>query len=67
MAQMSKTLATIEVHAPIEFDMEAAKLTDLYTPEAYVYMKRLEFKNMLTRFFRRYVTERSGKIFPCVS
>ena len=50
MAQMSKTLATIEVHAPIEFDIEAAKLTDLYTPEAYVYMKRLEFKNMLTRF-----------------
>lgn len=50
MAQMSKTLATIEVHAPIEFDMEAAKLTDLYTPEAYKYMKRLEFKNMLTRF-----------------
>lgn len=50
MAQMSKALATIEVHAPIEFDMEAAKLTDLYTPEAYVYMKRLEFKNMLTRF-----------------
>ena len=50
MAQMSKTLATIEVHAPIEFDMEAAKLTDLYTPEAYVYMKRLEFKNMLPRF-----------------
>lgn len=50
MAQMSKTLATIEVHAPIEFDMEAAKLTNLYTPEAYVYMKRLEFKNMLTRF-----------------
>ncbi len=50
MAQMSKTLATIEVHVPIEFDMEAAKLTDLYTPEAYVYMKRLEFKNILTRF-----------------
>lgn len=50
MAQMSKTLATIEVHVPIEFDMEAAKLTDLYTPEAYVYMKRLEFKNMLTHF-----------------
>ena len=50
MAQMSKTLATIEVHVPIEFDMEAAKLTDLYTPEAYVYMKRLEFKNMLPRF-----------------
>ena len=50
MAQMSKTLATIEVHAPIEFDMEAAELTDLYTPEAYKYMKRLEFKNMLPRF-----------------
>lgn len=50
MAQMSKTLATIEVHAPIDFDMETARLTDLYTPEAYVYMKRLEFKNILTRF-----------------
>lgn len=50
MAQMSKTLATIEVHAPIEFDLEAAKLTDLYTPEAYKYMKHLEFKNMLPRF-----------------
>ena len=38
MAQMSKTLATIEVHVPIEFDMEAAK-TDrfVYTGSVCIY------------------------------
>lgn len=50
MAQMSKTLATIEVNADIEYDMEAAAMHDLYTPEAYFYFKRLEFKNILSRF-----------------
>ena len=50
MAQMSKTLATIEVNAPIEYDMAKAVLGNLFTPEAYVWMKKLEFKNMLGRF-----------------
>lgn len=50
MAQMSKTLATIEVNADIDYDMEAAAMHDLYTPEAYLYFKRLEFKNILSRF-----------------
>lgn len=49
-AQMSKTLATIEVNAPIEYQLEQAALGDLFTPEAYVWMKKLEFKNMLGRF-----------------
>ncbi len=47
-AQMSKTLATIEVNAPIS--LEEAGLGDLFTPEAYVWMKKLEFQNMLGRF-----------------
>ena len=50
MACMSKTLATIDVHAGIEYQIEDALLKDFYTEEAYVYFKRLEFKNMLSRF-----------------
>lgn len=50
LAQMSKTLATIEVNAPIEYQLEQAALGDLFTPEAYAWMKKLEFKNMLNRF-----------------
>ncbi len=50
MAQMSKTLATIEVNAPIDYEVEQAKLGDLFTPEAYEWMKKLEFKHMQSRF-----------------
>ena len=50
MAQMSKELATIEIHAPIEYSLEDAKLDNLFTEEAYLMCKRLEFKNMLSRF-----------------
>ena len=50
---MSKTLATIEIHADIDYDLQSARLEqikDLYTEEAYLLCKRLEFKNMLGRF-----------------
>lgn len=50
MAQMSKELATIEIHAPIKYSLEDAKLGNLFTEEAYLMCKRLEFKNMLSRF-----------------
>ena len=50
MAQMSKELATICIDCPVEFKYEDAQIGDLYTPEAYQYMKRLEFKSILTRF-----------------
>ena len=50
MAQMSKQLATIDVHADIVYSLEDAALGNLYTQDAYVYFKRLEFKNMLSRF-----------------
>ena len=50
LAQMSKVLATINVDADIDYHLEDAALGQLYTPEAYVYFKRLEFKNMLSRF-----------------
>ncbi len=50
MARMSKTLAAIEVNVPIEYDLNQARISNLFTPEAYVWMKKLEFKQMLNRF-----------------
>lgn len=49
-AKMSKTLATIEVHADIEFDLEKARHGNPYTKEAHEIFQRLQFKNMLSRF-----------------
>ena len=50
MAQLSKTLATIDVHVPIDFMFEHAKVGNFYTKEAYLLCKRLDFKKMLGRF-----------------
>ncbi len=50
MAELSKELATIDTDAPIDFDLESVAVEDFYTPEAYAWFKRLEFKNMLSRF-----------------
>ena len=50
LADLSLKLARICIDAPIEFSMADAKLENLYTPEAYEYMKRLEFKSIAARF-----------------
>lgn len=52
-AVMSKELATIETNAPVEYEFSKAKLentSSLYTEEAYLLCKELEFKNFLNRF-----------------
>lgn len=52
-AVMSKELATIITDVPVDYDFSSAKLEkteDLYTEEAYLLCKQLEFKNLLTRF-----------------
>ena len=49
-AVLSKKLATIDTDCPLEVDYACAKVGELYTPEAYEYFKKLEFKNFLTRF-----------------
>ena len=50
MAQMSKILATINVDADLSYDLDEAKLGNLYTEEAYIYFQKLQFKNLLSRF-----------------
>lgn len=52
-AVLSKKLATIITDVPIAYDFAEAKLDgvqELYTEEAYLLCKRLEFKNLLGRF-----------------
>lgn len=49
-AKMSKVLATIDVDADIEFDLEAARHENPYTKEAYDFFQELQFKNLLSRF-----------------
>lgn len=49
-AQLSKTLATININTPLEYSFENAGLSDMFTKEAYQLFKRLEFKSMLLRF-----------------
>ncbi len=50
LAELSKTLATINVDAEFPYELTEAKLENLYTEEAYVYFQRLQFKNLLSRF-----------------
>lgn len=52
-AVMSKELATIITDVPLEYDFAEAAISGaqaLYTEEAYLLCKRLEFKNLLPRF-----------------
>lgn len=50
LAKLSKVLATIHVDADFEYELEQARLGDLYTKEAYVLFQKLQFKNLLSRF-----------------
>lgn len=50
LADLSKTLATINVDSEIDYRFEDAKVGNFYTEQAYVLCKQLEFRNMLSRF-----------------
>ncbi|MGN0354056.1 MAG: DNA polymerase I [Muricoprocola sp.] len=50
LARLSRDLATININSPVELDFEKAKLENLYTEEAFKLCKKLEFKNILSRF-----------------
>lgn len=60
LAVMSKKLATIDTQAPVECDLEHAKIRNLYTEEAYEMFRRLDFKNLLGRFDSAAVKEQAS-------
>ena len=50
MGELSRTLARIVRDCPVEFSLEEARIGQLFTPQAYEIMKRLELKSLLKRF-----------------
>lgn len=50
MANLSHTLATIDVNVPIELDYDKAVLTDINKEEVYILFKKLEFNKFLNKF-----------------
>ena len=50
MAVMSKKLATIEINAPVDFDINDAKIDNLFTEAAFELFKRYELKSLLKKF-----------------
>ncbi len=53
LAVLSKKLATICIEAPIDFGLQKARLNDLYTPEAYEWCRKLNFKKYMERFEKK--------------
>lgn len=49
-ARLSKKLATIDRNAPVPCKIEDALKKDFFTDEAYQWMKKLEFKQLLSKF-----------------
>lgn len=50
LAIMSKKLATIKTDCELDYKIEDATIGNIFTQDAFVIMKRLEFKSMLARF-----------------
>ncbi|MCH5269049.1 MAG: DNA polymerase I [Lachnospiraceae bacterium] len=50
LAFLSKKLATIKTDCELDFSWEDAKLGDLFTTEAFAWVKRLELKSLLKYF-----------------
>ncbi|MBP1756218.1 MAG: polA [Firmicutes bacterium] len=60
LAFMSKQLATICVDCDLDFHIDHANLGNLYNEEVYQLFKRLEFKNLLSRFQMEKVDHSTG-------
>ncbi len=60
MAVMSKQLATIEINAPVDFDVKRAAIGELFTPKAYEIFKKLELKSLLKKFDSKNISENNA-------
>ena len=61
LANLSKVLATIEINAQLPYTLEQAKYENPFTKEAYLWFKKLEFKNLLNKFEKEAMNENSEK------
>lgn len=50
IARLSRTLAEINTDSPVEFKIQEGHLGNLFTPEAYPILKRLELKSLMNKF-----------------
>ncbi|MBO4337552.1 MAG: DNA polymerase I [Lachnospiraceae bacterium] len=50
LCDLSLKLATINTDAPVECDLESARLGDLFNEQTFELFKKLEFRNLLGRF-----------------
>ena len=50
LAYLSKELATIKTDCPVDFSFEEARYEDLFTEEAFEWIKKLELKSLEGRF-----------------
>ncbi|MCR5202230.1 MAG: DNA polymerase I [Lachnospiraceae bacterium] len=57
LAYLSKDLATIEVHADIEYDLERADFVNIFTKDAFIMMNELELNSLIKRFRDRFNVE----------
>lgn len=53
LADLSKDLATIRTDSDVELDKDKARIHNFYTEDAYKILKKLEFKNLLSRFEKK--------------
>jgi DNA polymerase-1 len=60
LAILSKKLATIDTDCDLDFKIEEASLGNLYNEEVYLLFKKLEFKNLLSRFQTEEVSHSTG-------
>ena len=60
LAVLSKKLATINTDCELDFRIEEAGIDNLYNEEVYKVFKRLEFRNLLSRFQTKEVNHATG-------
>ena len=66
LAELSKVLATIEINADIPYTLQQAEYKNPFTKDAYVLFKKLEFKNLLSRFEQDAVNDNQEKNSFCI-
>ncbi len=61
LAILSKKLATIKTDCDIDYEFEMAVLKNLFTPEAFEWVKKLELKSIIKKFDSSVVSEATVK------